>query len=253
MSSHIQSLARELNCDARSIGVSGRRGFMLVPRINPGSKLYPWLWYAPTFLANLPNRSHLWLFRHFLAKGMVIAGIDIGESFGSPEGRAIYADFHDRICRDFGLAQKACLFAQSRGGLMLYNWAVEHPDDVACIAAVYPACDLRSYPGLDRAARAYSMSLEDLQRHLPDHNPVDRLAALAKSNVPIRHIHGNADTIVPLAANTVEVASRYKALNGEMDFFVVADKGHEVLPDYFERRELVDFIFQRGLLRIHWL
>jgi hypothetical protein len=37
---------------------------------------------------------------------------------------------------------------------MLYNWACEHPESVACIAGIYPVCNLRSFPGLDRAGGA---------------------------------------------------------------------------------------------------
>ena len=41
---------------------------------------------------------------------------------------------------------------------MLYNWAVENLEAVACIAGIYSVCDLRSYPGLDKACRAYGLT-----------------------------------------------------------------------------------------------
>ena len=47
----------------------------------------PWVWYAPT-LPNLPAKAEAWMFQRFTDAGIAIAGIDVGESFGSPAGRA---------------------------------------------------------------------------------------------------------------------------------------------------------------------
>ena len=45
-------------------------------------------WYAPT-LPGLPGPEEKWMvFQKFLDAGMAIAGIDAGESFGSPSGRS---------------------------------------------------------------------------------------------------------------------------------------------------------------------
>ena len=49
----------------------------------------PWVWYAPT-LNRLPGAAEKWMFDRFLATGIAIAGIDVGESYGSPNGRASY-------------------------------------------------------------------------------------------------------------------------------------------------------------------
>ena len=45
----------------------------------------PWVWYAPT-LPGLPSQAETWMFDRLLAAGIAIAGIDVGESYGSPEG-----------------------------------------------------------------------------------------------------------------------------------------------------------------------
>ena len=86
-----------------------------------------------------------------------MAGVDVGESHGSPAGRKAYGEFYDAVVKQYGLDARACLVPQSRGGLMLYNWAAENPQKVRCIAAIYPVCDLRSYPGLKAAAPAYGL------------------------------------------------------------------------------------------------
>ena len=94
----------------------------------------------------------------FLAKGIAIAGVDVGESYGSPEGRKVYSALYNELVTGKGFAPRAALLARSRGGLMLYNWAAENPDKVRCIVGIYPVCDLRSYPGLERAAPAYGFT-----------------------------------------------------------------------------------------------
>ena len=103
---------------------------------------------------------------------------------------------------------------------MLYNWAAENPDKVAGIAGIYPVCDLRSYPGLDKACGAYGLTRAELEEQLDKHNPVARLAPLAKAGVPIFHIHGDADAVVPLKDNSGEVARRYEKLGGKMELKV---------------------------------
>ena len=189
----VESIARELSGLAASpvaIEVEKRQGFLLKPDAHwPGLESVPWVFYAPT-LPPYPGNEERWMIERFLASGIAVAGIDVGESFGSPEGRRIYSAFHAKLVADHGLAEKACLLARSRGGLMLYNWAAENPDKVAAIAGIYPVCDLRTYPGIEKASKAYGMSPERLQQLLPLHNPVNRLAPLAAAGVPIFHIHG---------------------------------------------------------------
>mgnify|MGYP000474685339 CR=1 FL=1 len=47
----------------------------------------------------------------------------------------------------YGLSYKVALEGMSRGGLIVYNWAAQNTDKVACIYADAPVCDLRSWPG----------------------------------------------------------------------------------------------------------
>jgi pimeloyl-ACP methyl ester carboxylesterase len=125
---------------------------------------------------------------------------------------------------------------------MLYNWAAEHPSSVACIAGIYPVCNLISYPGLKRACGAYAMTEEQLADRLAEHNPIDRLRGLAKAHVSIFHIHGDSDTAVPLERNSAELASRYRQLGGEMTLKVIEGQGHNMWSGWFQCQELVDFV-----------
>ncbi|OHB77699.1 MAG: hypothetical protein A2W31_09085 [Planctomycetes bacterium RBG_16_64_10] len=52
----------------------------------------------------------------------------IGESYGNVEGRRVYSALYSELTSNHHLAPKACLLPQSRGGLMLYNWAATPGD-----------------------------------------------------------------------------------------------------------------------------
>ena len=228
-----------LNPDVFS--VEGRTAFVIPPvQRTPGAKT-PWIWYAPTLPAH-PDEAERWMFERFLAAGLAITGIDVGESFGSPAGRALYTALHEELVSARNFAGKACLLARSRGGLMLYNWAAEHASSVACIAGIYPVCDLRSYPGLDRACGAFGLTEDALERELSRHNPIDRLKPLAEARVPIFHIHGDDDTAVPLQENSGELARRYRRLGGKIELVVAQGQEHNMWPGFFQCQELVDFV-----------
>jgi len=55
------------------------------------------------------------MFDHFLDKKIAIAGVDVGESYGSPAGRAVFSSLYKELVEDRGLAKQACLLARSRG------------------------------------------------------------------------------------------------------------------------------------------
>ncbi len=186
------------------------------------------------------------MFERFTEAGIAIAGIDVGESYGSPKGRALFTAFYEELVRKRGLSKKPCLLARSRGGLMLYNWAVEHPKSVAGIAGIYPVCDLRSYPGIKKACGAYDMTEEQLTEQLAANNPVDRVKSLAKVRVPIFHIHGDSDVIVPLEKNSTALSEQYQKYGGQMKLMVIKGQGHNMWSGWFQCQELVDFVIARA-------
>jgi dipeptidyl aminopeptidase/acylaminoacyl peptidase len=229
-----------------NFAVSGKKAFLIQPTKPAPDGSKPWVWYAPTFLDRHPDNSHTWMFAQLLDKGFAIGGIEVGESYGSPAGRKDYQDYYLHVTKKYGLAAKACLLPQSRGGLMLYNWAVEHPEAVQCIAGIYTVCNIESYPGIDKAAPAYGLKPAELREKLSEHNPIDRLAPLAKAKVPILHIHGDSDKVVPLEKNAGELAARYEKLGGPITLEVVKGKGHQVAPEFFQSQKFVDFLLAQG-------
>ena len=72
----------------------------------------------------------------------------------------------------------------------------------------------------------YDLSLADLDRRSAEFNPIDNLAPLAKAGVKILHIHGDEDKLVPMAANSTELADRYHKLKGAAEIVVLKGLGH---------------------------
>lgn len=221
--------------------VAGRTAFLIPAKSATSEFLRPWAWYAPT-LAKLPGPEERWMFEQFLAAGIAIAGIDVGESYGSPAGRKRFTALHSELVNARGYSSRPVLLGRSRGGLMNLGWAAENPDKVAAFAGIYPVCNLASYPGLDKAAAAYELTADQLKTRLAAHNPIDRLASLAAARVPLFAIHGDIDKIVPLEANSGLLKQRYDALGGSMELIIPAGQGHNMWRGFFECAELVAFV-----------
>jgi pimeloyl-ACP methyl ester carboxylesterase len=232
--------------------IDGHRAFMLKPPESKGGGPKPWVWYAPTLLADReeawisPGERHAWVFERLLAAGFYVVGVDVGESWGSPAGRAVYDKFYERMVHRLGFAPKACLLPVSRGGLMAYNWAADHPEHVKRIGGIYPVVNFHEYPRRERVRLAYGLSEAQVRAEMAQHNPLDRIAGLAAARVPILHVQGDRDKAVPLESHSAELARRYRALGGKAEIIVVPDKGHEVAPELWQEPRLVEF-FVKGL------
>jgi len=248
-----QTTSTDYNATRVDFSVSGAvGGFVIKPNRPDAENLRPWVWYAPTFvkatpgIGKYPNASLEWLFTRLLDRGIWIGGVDVGESYGNFRGRKEYTRFYKYVRKRFGLSRRPCLLAQSRGGLMLYNWVVENSLHAACIAGIYPVTNVESWPGLGskELEQAYRMSAAQLQKNQRRINPVDRLSALARNNVPILHLHGDADKVVSLQQNTIELVTRYRALGGKADVEFIHGKGHEEVPEFFQSERLLDFLLK---------
>ncbi len=194
-----------------------------------------WLWEFPYWLGindgfgNLQHRDYL---EKALAAGFHIAGVDVGPSCASPAAAEVCQEFYQRLVADHGLHKRARIMGQSHGGLIAYGWAFRHPACVERIAGICPATDFRSWPTLPNVVAFpakgldYGLSLEELDRRAAEFNPIDNLAPLAKAGVKILHIHGDEDKLVPMSANSTELARRYRELGGAAEIVVLPGLGH---------------------------
>lgn len=238
---------KQLILPGESFLVAGRPAFILQPPEAKRTKPQPWVFYAPT-LPPYPDAAEKWMHEQFLAAGVAVAGIDVGEGYGSPKAREQFTALYRELVDQRGFATKPCMLGRSRGGLWVTNWACDRPEWVSGIAGIYPVFDFRTYPGLKNAAPAYGLTPEQLEAKLAEHNPIARVALLAKAKVPVFIIHGDDDKVVPLKENSAELLAKYKEAGAEdaVKLVVAKGQGHNFWEGFFKCQELVDFAIARA-------
>ncbi len=238
---------RQLILPGERLQVAGRPGFVFMPPESLRRQPQPWVFYAPT-LADVPDVHEKWMHEQFLAAGVAVAGIDIGEGYGSSLSHPVMTAFYRELVERRGFAPRPCLLGRSRGGLWMSSWAAAHPDRVAGLAGIYPVFDLTSYPGIERAASAYDLNPEELADQLPSLNPIERVKRLAEAKIPIFLIHGDQDEVVPLEKNSAALKARYEAAGaGELVTLEIATgQGHNYWEGFFRSQTLVDFVISKA-------
>ena len=207
-----------------------------------------------------PGKRWLWRPRFFnawpavdlamLEKGWLLAYIDVSDLFGGPEAMRRFDMLYNYLTVEHDFSKKVPLEGFSRGGLVIYNWAARNTDKVSCLYADNPVCDFKSWPGglmsgpgspmaWEKCLEAYDMT-EDQAREYPL-NPIDNLKPLADAGIPLLHVYGDADEIVPISENTDIVIERYRELGGNIE--LICKPGCQHHPHCLEDpAPIVDFI-----------
>ena len=216
-----------------------RPGFIFLPEPAKRTTPQPWIFYAPT-LPQYPDEAERWMHEQFLAAGIAVAGIDVGEAFGSPQSLRLLDALYDELTKNRGFASKPCLFGRSRGGLWVSSWACAHPDRVAGIIGIYPVFDFASYPGLAKTAAAYELSVEELEKRKSELNPITKIERLAEARIPVTIIHGDEDKVVPLKENSLELLQRYDAVGAKELVNLIVPEGKATVfgKDFLRNRPL---------------
>ncbi|MBK8640027.1 MAG: hypothetical protein IPN92_17740 [Chromatiaceae bacterium] len=76
----------------------------------------------------------------------------------------------------------------------------------------------------DAVVNAYGSAAGHVCDEFP--SPIHQLELLAVAQLPILHVVGDADDIVPVAENTHVVVERYRALGGDIRVISKAGVGH---------------------------
>jgi len=127
------------------------------------------------------------------------------------------------------------LLGMSRGGLYVYRWAAANPDKVGLIYGDAPVCDVKSWPAgkgkgkgspRDWALFQQVYGLTEAQALAWKGNPIDQLAPLARARIPILHVVGDADDVVPVEENTAVLKQRYEEMGGHVELIVKKGVGH---------------------------
>jgi pimeloyl-ACP methyl ester carboxylesterase len=211
----------------------------------------PWAWRGEFFGAFANTDTAL------LTNGFYLAFLGMPDLFGSPQAVKSWDKFYAELTEKYGFAGKVALIGLSRGGLYCYNWAIANPDKVACIYADAPVCDFKSWPGgkpkglgkgqgssaeWDKMLKAYGFK-SDAEALAYRGNPVDNLKPLADKKVPLLHVYGEADPVVPWDENTGVVAERYRMLGGSITLMSKPGVGHH--PHGFaDPAPIVEFIMK---------
>jgi pimeloyl-ACP methyl ester carboxylesterase len=213
--------------ERRDFNVDGRSCLIILPKSPAVEK--PWIWRTE-FFGHEPQADLV-----LLAKGFHVAYMNLQNMYGAPVALDHMDKFYEHLTQDRGLARKTVLEGFSRGGLFTLNWAARHPDRVACIYNDAPVCDFKSWPGGRGSGKgskgdwllclaAYQLTNEQALNYKL--NPVDNLAPLAKANIPLLHVCGEADDVVPIEENTRLVEERYRKLGGSITVIAKPGVGH---------------------------
>ena len=189
----------------------------------------PWIWRA-RFWGHEPQTDLA-----LLNRGWHVAYSDVGNLFGAPQAVALWDKFHEKMTNEHGLAKKVALEGMSRGGLIIYNWAKKNPGETLCIYADAPVLHFESWPGgkgkgkgskgtWAKCLQVYGLTEKEAEtfRGLPLYG----LESLAKQKVPLLHVVGQADTVVPVEENTDLLEKSYRSLGGSIKVIRKKGVGH---------------------------
>ena len=201
--------------------VSGYNCFITAPLIPAPSN--PWVWRA-----KFPG-YHDDVDMILLRNGFHVAYIDVGAMLGSPKARNLWDAFYKYVTETASLSPIVALEAVSRGGLFAYNWAAQNPEKISCIYADTPVLDFKSWPGGKGTGMGSGGDWQNLKHQYgfteeeamaTKDIPLYKLEPLAKAGIPILHVIGANDKVVPPAENTFILEKKYRALGGRVTVLI---------------------------------
>jgi pimeloyl-ACP methyl ester carboxylesterase len=211
----------------------------------------PWLWRGEFFGAFATVDEAL------LKLGWHVVYMACPDTFGSPDTMERWEEVYNELTRNRGFSPLPVLLGMSRGGLYVYHWAAQHPERVGLIYGDAPVCDVKSWPGgkgkgqgspRDWALFQSVYGLDEEQAIAWKGNPIDILEPIARTHIPVIHVVGDADDVVPVEENTMILKQRYEALGGHVELIVKHGVGHH--PHSLEDPSpIVDYILRNRLGR----
>lgn len=217
---------------------------------------------AKIVFPNKPNDDNYWIWRArfwghepqldkaLLEKGFHLVYVDVANLYGNNEAVEIWNKFYAFCRKEYNLNKRVVLEGMSRGGLIVYNWASQNTDKIFCIYADAPVCDIKSWPGgfysgsgspkdYAQCLEAYgldSVSIKDFKGI-----PIYTCINVAKAGIPVLHVYGDADTVVPFEENTALLAEQFKNAGGTIKLITKEGVGHH--PHCLEEpKPIADFI-----------
>ena len=187
-----------------------------------------------------------------LERGFHIAYCDVSDLYGGKEAVNRWNSFY-KLMISIGLSNKVVLEGMSRGGLIIYNWAAENPEKVACIYADAPVLDGKSWPGgmyggkesqpdWERFKKVYGLKNETDVESFKG-NPISKTDIIAKAGFPMLHVVGETDVVVPISENTLPFQKMIKEEGSQIETIIKPNNGHH--PHSLKNpTPIVDFILR---------
>lgn len=220
----------------------GYDGLIVIPHeANEGRN---WVWRA-RFWGHEPQTDLA-----LLDLGFHVAYVDVSGLFGNQEAIERWNKFYAFITEKYDLNPKVAIEAFSRGGLIAYNWAAENTEKVACIYADAPVCDIKSWPGgkfngngspqaWEKCLTVLNLDEDSVSKY--EGIPLFTCIKVAEADIPVLHICGGADKVVPYEENTALLAENFRKAGGKIEIILKEGVGHH--PHSLEDPKLiVDFI-----------
>lgn len=212
----------------------------------------PWIWrgHFPDWHTDMDSL--------LLQKGFYVAYINTNDEYGAPKAMMVWDKFYQYLTGQLSFAPKVALEGVSRGGLYVYGWAERNPDKVSCIYAEAPVCDIKSWPGGKGRSLGDGRSWQQLQqvlgfteRQAMDYrgNPIDNLKGLASFKVPVLHVIGLNDKVVPPDENTFVLIKKYEELGGPATVYPMTRGPQELNGHHFAIEhpdQWADFIYKHS-------
>ncbi len=211
---------------------------------------HPWVWRA-RFWGHEPQTDIA-----LLERGFHVAYCDVAELFGNNEALFIWNGFYEMLT-NAGLAHKAVMEGMSRGGMYIYRWAEKYPERVSCIYADAPVLDMKSWPGGRGKSEKNDQNWEIFKKDFDFNtdepaiafkgNPLDFAGKIAKTGIPMLHVVGDADNVVPVSENTEPFAQKINDAGGFVKVIHKPGIGHHPhsLPN---PQPIIDFILMANSL-----
>lgn len=223
--------------------------------VKPGKAVAgnPWIWRA-----HFPG-WHTQMDSILLERGFHVAYINTNNLFGHSSAMMIWDNFYEYLVEKKQFAPKVALEGVSRGGLYVYGWAKRNPSKVSCIYAEAPVCDFASWPAGKEKSKGsanewkkllevYGFTEEQALQYRDQ--PKDNLEALASFKVPVLHVIGLKDSIVPNEENTFALVNNYTRHGGPATVIPMTKGKHELNGHHFpieNPESLADFVYNNSV------
>lgn len=233
-------------CDRYDFKVLGKNAIIVFPKkFTPKNK---WVWRAEFFDAFPIVDLDL------LEQGWALTYIGISDMYGNDESVEIMRQYQEFLVNAFDLEPKATIFGFSRGAFYAVNYTAKYPQNVGCLYLDAPVLDILSWPagrGKSFGGQGTPADWEICKKVLglteetaADYkgSPKFHIAELAKADIPLILVQGDADIAAPMEENAQLLIDNYEKLGGtKFKVIIMEGKGHHPHSVY-DPKLVSDFI-----------